>query len=97
MNVAGLLTSAGINIGLCVLFLSLYSILRKQPGIVGVFFARRVAQQHLRQLEHRIERFVPSASWILKAWETTEEELLASAGLDAVVFIKIVLSTHIYG
>ncbi|CAM8980244.1 unnamed protein product [Rhodiola kirilowii] len=91
MNLTGLLTSAGINIGLCVLFFSLYSILRKQPGLVGVFFARRVAKQQLRQLEHRIERFVPSASWIKKAWETTEQELLSSAGLDAVVFIKIVL------
>ncbi|CAM8885472.1 unnamed protein product [Rhodiola kirilowii] len=90
MNIAGLLTSAGINIGLCVVFLSLYSILRKQPGFVGVFFARWVGQ-HLRPSETRIERFVPSAGWIKKAWETTEEELLASAGLDAVVFIKIVV------
>ncbi|CAM8876409.1 unnamed protein product [Rhodiola kirilowii] len=65
MNIAGLLTSAGINIGLCVVIFSLYSILRKQPGFVGVFFARWVGQ-HLRPSETRIERFVPSAGWIKK-------------------------------
>lgn len=90
MNIAALLTSAGINIGLCVLFLSLYSILRKQPGNAGVFFARWVGQR-LRPCDSTVDRFVPSASWILKAWQTTEEQLLASAGLDAVVFIKIVI------
>lgn len=93
MNIVGLLTSAGINIGVCVICFSLYSILRKQPGIVGVYFAGRVtqAQTQLRDGEDSIERFVPSASWIWKAWETSEEELLVYAGLDAVVFIKIVV------
>lgn len=94
MNIAALSTSAGINIALCVVFFSLYSILRKQPGYVSVFFARWIGQR-LRPCENTVERFVPSASWILKAWQTTEEQLLASAGLDAVVFIKIVVFRYL--
>lgn len=38
-----------------------------------------------------LERFVPSPSWILKAWETTEDEILALGGLDAVVLVRIVV------
>ncbi|KAK9270817.1 hypothetical protein L1049_026403 [Liquidambar formosana] len=92
MNIAALLTSAGINIGLCVLLLSLYSVLRKQPSIVGVYFGRRLAQVRTkRQDPFCFDRLVPSASWIVKAWETTEEEILAIGGLDAVVFVRILV------
>lgn len=48
MKIGALLTSAGINIGLCILFLSFYSILRKQPQNVKVYFGRRIAEQHKR-------------------------------------------------
>ncbi|XP_062212040.1 CSC1-like protein RXW8 isoform X2 [Phragmites australis] len=92
MNVGGLLTSAGINIGLCVLFLSLYSILRKQPQNVKVYFGRRIAEEHNRLREAFIlERFVPSTSWIVKSLRCTEDEILATAGLDAVVFNRILV------
>lgn len=37
------------------------------------------------------ERFVPSPSWIVKAWETTENEILSIGGLDAVVFQRILV------
>uniref|UniRef100_A0A0D9Y1R8 CSC1/OSCA1-like 7TM region domain-containing protein n=1 Tax=Leersia perrieri TaxID=77586 RepID=A0A0D9Y1R8_9ORYZ len=92
MKISGLLTSAGINIGLCVLFLSLYSVLRKQPANVRVYFGRRIAEEHNRLREAFIlERFVPSTGWIVKALQCTEEELLAAAGLDAVVFNRILV------
>ncbi|XP_006664233.1 CSC1-like protein RXW8 [Oryza brachyantha] len=92
MKISGLLTSAGINIGLCVLFLSLYSVLRKQPANVRVYFGRRIAQEHNRLREAFIlERFVPSTGWIVKALQCTEEEILAAAGLDAVVFNRILV------
>ncbi|KAJ4930465.1 hypothetical protein NE237_014259 [Protea cynaroides] len=62
------------------------------PGNVSVYFGRRLAQE---KIEHNdcfhFERFVPSASWIVKAWETSEEEILAIAGLDAVVFVRILV------
>ncbi|XP_062204517.1 CSC1-like protein RXW8 isoform X2 [Phragmites australis] len=92
MKIRALLTSAGINIGLCVLFLSLYSVLRKQPANVRVYFGRRIAEEHDRLREAFIlERFVPSTGWIVKALQCTEEEILAAAGLDAVVFNRILV------
>ncbi|TKV92083.1 hypothetical protein SEVIR_9G140400v4 [Setaria viridis] len=92
MKVGGLLTSAGINIGLCVLFLSLYSILRKQPQNVKVYFGRRIAEEHNRLRDAFIlERFVPSPSWIVKSLRCTEDEILDTAGLDAVVFNRIMV------
>ncbi|KAJ4966366.1 hypothetical protein NE237_018215 [Protea cynaroides] len=92
MNISALLTSAGINIGVCVLLLSLYSILRKQPCNVSVYFGRRLAQEKIKRKDaFHFERFIPSASWIVKAWETSEEEILAIAGLDAVVFLRILI------
>ncbi|CAM0147183.1 unnamed protein product [Urochloa decumbens] len=92
MKISALLTSAGINIGLCVLFLSLYSVLRKQPANVRVYFGRRIAEENERlRGAFILERFVPSTGWIVKALHYTEEELLAAAGLDAVVFNRILV------
>lgn len=90
MDLSALLTSAGINTAICVILLSLYSILRKQPSNGSVYFGRRLASGGFRQKDSFIlERFVPSPSWILKAWETTEEEILTIGGMDAVVFLRI--------
>ncbi|KAK3029119.1 hypothetical protein RJ639_038824 [Escallonia herrerae] len=98
MNLSAFLTSAGINSAICVVLLLLYSILRKQPGNVNVYFGQRLAR--LRSGNHDpslIDRFVPSASWILKAWKTSEEEILAIGGLDAVVFLRtLVFSIRIF-
>nr|DAD41586.1 TPA_asm: hypothetical protein HUJ06_015909 [Nelumbo nucifera] len=92
MKVSALLTSAGINIGMCVLLLSLYSVLRKQPANVCVYFGRRLAQENIKRNEFIcLKRLVPSLSWILKAWETSEDEILAIGGLDAVVFFRILV------
>lgn len=97
MKVGALLTSAGINISLCILFLSLYSVLRKQPQNVKVYFGRRIAEENSRLREAFIlERFVPSASWILRSLRCTEDELLATAGLDAVVFNRILVFRYVH-
>ncbi|KAL3734980.1 hypothetical protein ACJRO7_024182 [Eucalyptus globulus] len=92
MNISAFLTSAGINIGLCVVLLLLYSLLRKQPSNFCVYFVRRLAQARQKCIDSLwFDRFVPSPSWILKAWETSEDEILSTAGLDAVVFIRILV------
>ncbi|KAK4277373.1 hypothetical protein QN277_015382 [Acacia crassicarpa] len=91
MKLVALFTAAGINIAVCAVLLSLYSILRKQPGNVNVYFGRRLASKRSRRTNLCLERFVPSPSWILKAWHTTEDELLSVGGLDAVVFVRIVV------
>lgn len=91
MDIAALLTSAGINIAVCVVLFSIYSVLRKQPGNVNVYFGRRLASKRSKHIDFCLERFVPSPSWILKAWETSEDEILAIGGLDAVVFVRILV------
>ncbi|XP_023002591.1 CSC1-like protein RXW8 isoform X1 [Cucurbita maxima] len=92
MEFSALLTSVGINIGICVVLFSLYSILRKQPSNITVYFGRKIASRKLKHCEtFCFDRFVPSPSWIVKAWETTEEEILALDGLDSVVFLRIII------
>ncbi|XP_044510781.1 CSC1-like protein RXW8 isoform X2 [Mangifera indica] len=88
MNLSALLTSAGINIAISVSLFLLYSVLRKQPSNVSVYFGKKLAKH---KGHFSLERFVPSPSWILKAWETTEEELLELGGMDAVVFIRMLV------
>lgn len=92
MNVGALLTSAGINITITLSLLSLYSVLRKQPSNAFVYFRRRLASMHERRSNScSLDRFVPSPSWIMKAWEITEEDILAIGGMDAVVFFRMVI------
>ncbi|GMN35923.1 hypothetical protein TIFTF001_005617 [Ficus carica] len=97
MNISALLTSAGINIAVCLILLALYSILRKQPSNWSVYFGQRVATSRSRRTDPCFERFVPSPSWIVRAWQTSEEDLLAIGGLDAVVFLRIVVFRQLGG
>ncbi|XP_017421976.1 CSC1-like protein RXW8 isoform X4 [Vigna angularis] len=91
MDIAALLTSAGINIAVCVVLFSLYSILRKQPSNVNVYFGKRLASRCSKSRDLCLDRFVPSPTWVMKAWETTQEEMLTTCGLDAVVFSRMVV------
>lgn len=92
MDIGALLTSAGINTAICVVLLSLYSILRKQPSYVSVYFSRKFVSDPVRRNDpFCLERFVPSASWIMRAWRATDEEILAAGGVDSVVFMRIVV------
>lgn len=93
MNLADLFTSAGINIGFAILFLSLYSVFSKQPGNAGVYFTRDLLRErenkHPGKERRTLESFVPSVGWLIRAWRATEDDILKSAGLDAVVFLRI--------
>ncbi|KAK8652508.1 hypothetical protein V6N13_126539 [Hibiscus sabdariffa] len=90
MILSALLTSVGINLGLCFLFFALYSILRNQPGNITVYspllFSERKTEQ---EDEFNLERLLPSPGWLKRAWQPSEDELLSIAGLDAVVFMRI--------
>ncbi|KAK2636143.1 hypothetical protein Ddye_030935 [Dipteronia dyeriana] len=91
MLVSALLTSLAINSGLCVLFFVLYSILRKQPSNYEVYIPRLLAEgSSKRRSRFNLERLIPSPGWVRRAWKLTEEELLSSSGLDAVVFMRII-------
>ncbi|KAL6347499.1 hypothetical protein AAG906_026021 [Vitis piasezkii] len=90
MLVSSLLTSLGINFGLCILFFMLYSILKKQPGNFEVYAPRLLAEGKSKRISHfNLERLLPSPGWVRRAWQPSEEELLSSSGLDTVVFMRI--------
>ncbi|XP_054779832.1 CSC1-like protein HYP1 isoform X2 [Prosopis cineraria] len=90
MILSALLTSVGINLGLCFLFFTLYSILRKQPGNITVYAPRLVTEGKFQQGDHfNLEQLLPSASWVKKAWEPSEEELISKSGLDAFIFMRM--------
>lgn len=91
MLVSALLTSVGINFGLCVLFFALYSILRKQPGTFHVYLPRLLAEKGTKRTRFRLQRLLPSPGWVERAWKLSEEDLLSTSGLDAVVFIRIIV------
>ncbi|KAG5030796.1 hypothetical protein JHK85_014778 [Glycine max] len=78
MDIAALLTSAGVNISVCLVIFSLYSVLRKQPSNVHVYFGRKVASRRSKSRDLCLERFVPSPTWVMKAWETTQDEMLTA-------------------
>ncbi|RDX78703.1 CSC1-like protein HYP1, partial [Mucuna pruriens] len=90
MILSALITSVGINLGLCLLFFTLYSILRKQPANITVYAPHLVAEGKVKEGGNfNLERLLPTAGWVRKAWEPSEEEFLSNSGLDAFVFMRI--------
>ncbi|XP_039028859.1 CSC1-like protein HYP1 [Hibiscus syriacus] len=90
MILSALLTSVGINLGLCFLFFTLYSILRNQPGNITVYSPRLFGERKTEQEdEFNLERLLPSPGWLKRAWQPSEDELLSITGLDAVVLMRI--------
>ncbi|XP_002530016.2 CSC1-like protein HYP1 isoform X1 [Ricinus communis] len=93
MILSALLTSVGINLGLCFLFFTLYSILKKQPSNRYVYAPRLVrsqkSNQQLQGNEFDLERLLPSAGWVTRAWQLTDDHLISISGLDALVFARI--------
>ncbi|KAH9626169.1 hypothetical protein KSS87_017693 [Heliosperma pusillum] len=90
MIVSALLTSVGINSGLCILFFTLYSIIRKQPGNFNVYVPRLLAGKSIERSHYFLQRLIPSPAWVTAAWKLSEEELLSTSGLDALVFIRTI-------
>ncbi|KAM3323587.1 CSC1-like protein isoform X1 [Capsicum chacoense] len=94
MNIESLVVSAGINIGLAVFILSLFSLLKKQPFYSPIYYARRLSLGHrdVPDPHHRsfnLWRLVPEVDWIFRAVRVTEEEILHNSGLDVLVFVRI--------
>ncbi|KAL7606945.1 hypothetical protein Lser_V15G20259 [Lactuca serriola] len=86
MILSALLVSVGINFGLCVIYICLFSILRKLPVHADVYAPRIVAET---KNDSTLERLLPSSSWVRMAWLPTEDELLMRSGLDGFVFMRI--------
>ncbi|KAK7323354.1 hypothetical protein VNO77_26825 [Canavalia gladiata] len=92
MNPHSLLASAAINIGLAFIILSLFSILKKQPSNASIYYARRLSHRHPLPFDSpnsSLHRFLPSISWIHRAFRVTEDEIIEAHGLDALVIIRL--------
>ncbi|XP_073114024.1 CSC1-like protein At3g54510 isoform X3 [Elaeis guineensis] len=91
MNAGSLVASAGINIGLALVVLSLFSVLKKQPCNASVYFPRRIAVGDDLPLERRfsLRRLRPSISWISRAFRLSEDDVLRHNGLDALVVLRL--------
>ncbi|GLJ46769.1 hypothetical protein SUGI_0986340 [Cryptomeria japonica] len=93
MNVGSLIASAAINMGLAILFLTLFSIFKKQPVNAVVYFPRQVLKNKTpTQTEDgsfTLGRLIPSATWISCAFKTTEDEVISSSGLDSLVLLRL--------
>nr|POE64562.1 csc1-like protein [Quercus suber] len=92
MNPHSLFASAAINIGLALVTLTLFSIFKKQPSFAPIYYARRLSngqQIHFHDQTFSFRRFLPSVSWIPRAFCVTEDEILDSSGLDALVIIRL--------
>ncbi|GAA0152779.1 hypothetical protein LIER_11174 [Lithospermum erythrorhizon] len=98
MNVYALMTSAGINIAICVVLFSLYSFLRKHPSFVNVYFGQKLAHKRGKHQDpYCLDSCLPCSTWIMKAWQASEDQLLEAGGLDAVVFLRaVVFSIRIF-
>ncbi|KAJ3685552.1 hypothetical protein LUZ61_014716 [Rhynchospora tenuis] len=91
MIISALLTTVGLNLLFTVLLFALYSILRKQPGNLSIYVPRLLASDGGTQTraQFNIDNILPSVGWVRAAWQPSEEDLLASSGLDGVVFMRI--------
>ncbi|MBA0659869.1 hypothetical protein Goklo_011962, partial [Gossypium klotzschianum] len=90
MNLESLLASVGINIGLAMVILFLFSILKKQPSNAAIYYARPLSKRHpITFPPFSLRRFIPSFSWIARAFRVTEDEILQTNGLDALIVIRL--------
>ena len=97
MNAQSLFASAAINIGLALITIFLFSILKKQPSNAPIYYSRRLSHRHPIPSHHHhnnwccstLLRFLPSVSWIPQAFRVSEDEILHTSGLDALVVIRL--------
>ncbi|XP_078179526.1 early-responsive to dehydration stress protein (ERD4) isoform X2 [Carex rostrata] len=93
MNPGGLAASAAINLGLAVVVLSLFSVLKRQPYNSPVYLAKCMSTGEsmpggwCRSSSTRCA--VPSFAWIPAAFRLSEEEVIRMCGLDALVVLRL--------
>uniref|UniRef100_A0ACD5XD64 Uncharacterized protein n=1 Tax=Avena sativa TaxID=4498 RepID=A0ACD5XD64_AVESA len=91
MDAEGLLASAAINLGLALVALSLFSMLKKQPGNAPVYLPRRMAAGDVGGgvLPLGTGRLTPSFRWLGAAFRISEDDVLRRHGLDALAVIRL--------
>ncbi|KAL0714394.1 hypothetical protein Bca4012_021373 [Brassica carinata] len=93
MTPESLIASASINIGLAILALWLFSVLKKQPRNAIIYYARLLSDRHRADLplhsSFSLPRFLPSVAWIPRAFRVPEDDILRRHGLDALVLMRL--------
>ncbi|XP_060217498.1 CSC1-like protein At3g54510 isoform X1 [Lycium barbarum] len=94
MKLESLVVSAAINIGLALVILSLFALLKKQPFYAPIYYARRLSLGHRNvpnsdRQPFNLRRLLPEVEWICRAVRVTEEEILENCGLDVLVFVRL--------
>ncbi|XP_012066199.1 CSC1-like protein At3g54510 [Jatropha curcas] len=91
MKPESLIASAAINFGLALIVLSLFSVFKKQPSNAPIYYARRLSKKRHIPFDPSITlcRFLPSISWIPRAFRVNEDEILQISGLDALIIIRL--------
>lgn len=92
-----LLASAGINIGLALILVSLFSIFKRQPSNADIYYARRISLEEdnlyvnipVVDRRHSLRRCIPSVQWVKDALQVTEDDILDRCGLDPLVLIRL--------
>ncbi|KAK9154706.1 hypothetical protein Sjap_002186 [Stephania japonica] len=98
MNAQALLASAGINIALAVVVLSLFSIFKKWRSNALIYYARPISKHDDPPLpplhpssasSSTISMLLPSFRWIPRALRVSEDQILQTRGLDALVVLRL--------
>ncbi|XP_074334763.1 CSC1-like protein At3g54510 isoform X2 [Apium graveolens] len=95
-----LVASAGINIGVALILVSLFSIFKRQPSNADLYYARRISLEEgnlyadIPVVDRRhslisLRRYVPSVQWVKDALKLTEDDILDNCGLDRLVLIRL--------
>ncbi|PWA84468.1 calcium-dependent channel, 7TM region, putative phosphate [Artemisia annua] len=88
MTPESLIASALINIGLAIVIICLFSVLRKQHANANIYYSRRIGLGISVAYEGSYRRFLPSFEWIRDAVKVTEDDILSNCGLDALVVVR---------
>ncbi|KAF5729310.1 CSC1-like protein [Tripterygium wilfordii] len=92
MDAQSLVASAVVNIGLALIILSLFSVLKKRHSNAPIYYARLLSTREKPVPSHNsltLSRFCPSISWIRRAYRVDEDKILHIGGLDALVIIRL--------
>ncbi|KAI3796453.1 hypothetical protein L1987_39124 [Smallanthus sonchifolius] len=90
MTPESLLASAAINIGLAFVILCLFSVFRKHHSNANIYYSRRLSLHRPISFDRSftLRRFLPSVDWIRDAVRVSEDDILCTCGLDALVVIR---------
>ncbi|KAK9051357.1 hypothetical protein SSX86_027984 [Deinandra increscens subsp. villosa] len=90
MTPESLLASAAINIGLAFVILCLFSVFRKQHSNANIYYSRRLSLHHPISFDRSftLRRFLPSVDWIRDAVRVSDDDILCTCGLDALVVMR---------